>query len=186
MKNFFVGFGIVIGVLFLLIVIFAAVMAFIVSSNNRDKGEYSKVLAVPDSSAPKALVVYQPTISGTGKTIAEQLAAGLNAAGYEVTITYPAAKMSADISAYSIVTFGSSVYVGQPSSVLTKYMDRIADYSGKKVALYSIGSADNTPELDVLAACIKGNGEITKTKFKAGAKDNGEIAFQFAADLTAQ
>ena len=186
MKKLFVGFGIVIGVLFLIIVIFVAVMAFIVSSNNRDKGEYTRVLAGPDSYAPKALVVYQPTISGTGKTIADQLAAGLSAAGYEVTITYPTSKLSADIGAYSILTFGSSVYIGQPSSVLTKYMDRIADYSGKKVALYSIGSADNTPELDVLAACVKGNDEITKTKFKTGAKDNGEIAFQFATDLAAQ
>lgn len=89
MKNFFVGFGIIIGVLFLLLVIFVAFMAFIVSSNSRDKGAYSKVLAGPDSYAPKSLIVYQPTISGTGRTIAEQLAAGLNAAGYEVTITYP-------------------------------------------------------------------------------------------------
>src|SRR5659263_561762 len=102
MKNFFVGFGIVIGVLFLLLVIFAAVMPFIVSSKGRDEGAYSKGLAGPDSSAPKALRVYQPTISGTGRTIAEQLAAGINAAGYEVTITYPSAKLSTDISAYSI------------------------------------------------------------------------------------
>lgn len=186
MKNFFVGFGIVIGILFLLIVIFVAVMAFIVSSNSRDKGEYSKVLAGPDSSAPKALIVYQPTISGTGRTIAEQLAAGLNTAGYEVTITYPSAKLPADISAYSIVTFGSSVYAGQPSSVLTKYMNRINDYSGKKVALYSIGSADNTPELDVLEACVKGADEITKTKFKTGVKNNAEIALQFGTGLAAQ
>jgi len=186
MKNFLGGLGIVVGVLFLLIVIFVAVMAIIVSSNNREKGAYSKVLAGPDASAPKALVVYQPTISGTGKTIAEQLAAGLQAAGYEVTIAYPTAKLSADISAYSVVIFGSSVYAGQPSSALSKYMNRIADYSGKKVAIYSIGSADNTPELDVLAACVQGNDDITKTKFKAGAKDNGEIAFQFATDLAAQ
>jgi len=186
MKKFFIGFGIVIGILFLLVVIMVGVMAFIVSSNNKDKGEYSKVLAGPDSLAPKALVVYQPTIRSTGKTIAEKIAAGLNDKGYDVTISYPGNKLSEDISAYSIIAFGSSVYAGQPSSALIGYMRRITDYSGKKVLIYSIGSADNTPELDLLEDAIKGNTEITKTKFKAAAKDNGDIAYKLGTDLAAQ
>lgn len=65
-------------------------------------------------------------------------------------------------------------------------MNRINDYSGKKVTLYSIGGADNTPELDVLEVCVKGADEITKTKFRTGVKNNEEIAMQFGTDLAAQ
>jgi len=186
MKKFFIRFGIVIGILILLIAIMVGVMAFIISSNNKDKGEYSKNLAGPDSLAPKALIVYQPSIRSTGKTIAEKIAAGLNDKGYDVTISYPGDKLSEDILAYSIIVFGSSVYAGQPSSALIEYMKRITDYSGKKVLIYSIGSVESTPELDLLEAAIKGNADITKTKFKAAAKDNGDIAYKLGTDLAAQ
>jgi len=183
MKKFFVVFGIFVGVLFLLVLVMVGVMVFLVSSNNNDKGGYSEVLPGPDSTAPKALVVYQPTIKSTGKTIAGKIAAGLNEAGYEVTISYPSEKLSEDISAYSIVTFGSSVYAGQPSTALVNYMKRITGYSGKTILLYSIGSSKDTPEIDILEACITGDAKIIREKFDATAKDNADIAGKLGTDL---
>ncbi len=185
MKQFFVGFGIVVGILFLIMIILAGVMFFIVSSNNKDKGDKTTVLPGPDSSAPHALVMYQPTISGTGKTVADRIAAGLQSAGYEVTVTYPGAHVPSDISKYAVAAFGSSVYAGQPSAILAQTMKRFTDYSGIKVALYSIGSADIAPELDILEAGINGADVITKTKLKAGDKGIADEAYKLGTALAA-
>ncbi len=168
--------GIVIGILFLLMVIMMITMVCIVRSNDAYKGDYKSVLAAANTSAQKALVVYQPSASGAPADIANQMAKGLNKAGYEVTLTYPGKHVSGDLSQFSVVAFGSAVYAGKPSAQLTETMSRIKDYTNKTVILYSVGQMAEAPELDVLRKSLNGGKENYAQKFIAKG-DAGQTAY---------
>lgn len=147
--------GIVISVLFLLMVIMMILMVCIIKSNDAYKGDYKTVLAATNPSGQKALIVYQPSITGASADIANQMAKGLNKAGYEVTLTYPGKHLSDDLSQFSVIAFGSAVYTGKPSAQFTETISRIKDYRNKTVILYSVGQLEKAPELEVLRKCLK-------------------------------
>lgn len=186
MKKLLIGILIFVGVIILFLAIAAGVLAFVVSKNSADKGEYAKVLPASSADAPKALVVYQPFMSGTGTKIAEKIAAGLNDSGYEVTISYPSVKLSPDVSQYEIIACGSSVLAGQPSKTLLNYITSVDDFAGKKLLLYSVGSATVMPELDLLSAQVKGTDSVEKYKFLASDKDNGDKAYELGKSLASK
>jgi menaquinone-dependent protoporphyrinogen IX oxidase len=170
--------GIIVGILFLLMVIMMITMFCIVKSNNAYKGDYKSVLAAANPSAQKALIVYQPSASGAPTDIANQMAKGLNKAGYEVTLTYPGKHVPDDLSEFSVVAFGSAVYAGNPSEQLTETMRRIKDYKNKTVILYSVGQVPQAPELDVLRKSLNGGKENYAQKFIAKG-DVGQTAYDF-------
>lgn len=55
--------------------------------------------------------------------------------------------MIEDISQYSIIAFGSPVYVGEISSTLADYMKSIKDFSNKKILLFVTGAQLENNEL---------------------------------------
>lgn len=177
------GILIFIGVIFLIIAIFVGISTYTMSRNNSDRGEYTKVLAGPTADAPKALVVYQPSLTSVGQKVAEKLAAGLNDSGYEVTLSYPSADLSTDVSQYEIIAFGSSVYAGQPSKVLLNYVASVEDFADKKILLYSVGSSTEMPELDLVSAEVTGTESIEKYKFVISDKDYGDKAYELGKSL---
>ena len=186
MKKVLIGILIFIGVIVLIIALFAAVLVFVVTRNNADRGEYAKVMAASAADAPKALVVYQPSPSSTGKKIAEKIAAGLSDSGYEVTLSYPSTKLSPDVSQYQIIICGSSVFAGQPSKALLNYVASVEDFAGKTLVLYSVGSAKLMPELDLISDQVKGTDSIEKYKFLASDKDYGDKAYELGKKLSGQ
>lgn len=113
---------IVIGIFVLLSGITIGGMAFVISSNNTYKGDTVNTMAGKDITSGKALLVYQPSARNTSAGIADQIARGLIDAGYEVTVSYPGKHMSPDVKDYSVIVFGSPVYMGIISDVLTDYM----------------------------------------------------------------
>jgi flavorubredoxin len=161
--------GKIIGIIFLvfvlLIIVGLVTVTIITKSNNAYKGEYTNVLESSDSSAPKALVVYQPGKSKASETAANQLAAGLNKSGYEVTVTYPGKHLSEDLSSFSLVAYGSPVFFGKPSTKITDLIKKQTDYSGKTVILYSVGGSVEAAELDVMKECLTGKKPDYTAKF---------------------
>lgn len=173
--------GKVIGFIFLALILLMIIaiiyFVFISKSNDAYKGDYMSVLKKDDSSAPKALLVYQPSRGKASSKIANELAKGLNDAGYEVTITYPGKHLSSDITQYSVVAFGSPVYIGKPSAALTGSMKQISDYSDKTVIIYSVGQSPEAPELDVVKECLNGKEPDYTKKFIAKDESKGQIAY---------
>jgi flavorubredoxin len=183
MKKILIVAGCLVGVVVLFIVGMMAFMYFLSSSNNSYKGEYTNVLKTTDTSTKKALVVYQPSRSKEFGEIANQLAKGLNESGYEVTISYPGKHLSSDVKDYSVVAFGSPIYMGQPSTALTNYMKEIKDLTNKKVITFSIGSMESSPELEIYKKNIN-VGEIYKNvKFIAKDKSDEEKAHKLGLDV---
>ncbi len=176
--------GKVIGIVFLAFIVIGiilmGIMFYFVKINDSYKGDYKSILHNSNAAAPKALVVYQPTRSKDAKTVADQIAKGLNEAGYEVTLTYPGKHIPKDLSDYSLVSYGSAVYGGKLSAVLIETIDNVENHSDKTVILYSIGMAEQTPEFDLIKEKMKGKVPDYSTKFKAGSKENSQKAYEFA------
>lgn len=156
-----------------LIVLFAAFMGFaawISNSNNQVKGDNEEILKSEQSNPKKALLVYQPSKTGAASEIAHQIAKGLNEKGYEVTMNYPGKNLSYDTSKYSLLVFGSPVYIGKVSSALTDYMKGIKDAGDKKVIIYTVGGSKETKELDILGEALYGSKQTIKEKFMTSDK----------------
>lgn len=149
-----------------LVILFAAAMLFfflIMHHNNSERKSKVDVLKTDYAAPKKALVVYQPSMmSDCTKTVAYEMARGLNSNGYDVTVTYPGKNLSKDVSDYNVLIFGSPVYMGQTSSVLNDYIKGIQSFAGKKVILYTTGAADDSAQLDAMEKLLKDGGAPMK------------------------
>lgn len=167
--------GIIVGTIFLLMFIMMVITICIAKSNDAYKGNYQFVLTADSPSAPK-VIIYQPSVTDASADIANQMAKGLNKAGYEVTLTYPGKHISDDLSEFSVIAFGSAVYAGKVSAQLTETMSRIQDYRNKIIVLYSVGQMAEAPELDTLRKCL-GRDENFAQKFIANDSTAGQKAY---------
>lgn len=183
MKKFLIVAGCLVGVVVFLIVGVMAFMFFLSSSNNAYKGEYKNVLESTASPEKKALVVYQPSRSKEFAKITNQLAKGLNESGYEVTMSYPGKHLSADVKDYSIVAFGSPIYMGQPSTALTDYMKELKNLSDQKVIAFSIGSLKAEAEFEIFEKSLNSGKIFKKIKFIAKDKSDEDTAYKLGLDV---
>jgi len=183
MKKFFIVAGSLVGVVVLLIVGMMAVMFFLSSSNNAYKGDYTNVLKSTAPATKKALVVFQPSRSKEFAKITDQLAKGLGESGYEVTVSYPGKHLSADVKDYSVLAFGSPIYIGQPSTALTDYMKQIKDFSNKKVIAFSIGSMEAAPEFEIFKTNLSGGKIYKQIKFIAKDKSDEDKAYKLGLEV---
>jgi flavorubredoxin len=183
LKNILIGAGVVFGLIFLAMIS----MVMIVSSVNKPKGNKEEVLA-GNGRSKKALIVYQPALTGITSRVARQIAKGLNEGGYEVTLNHPGEHLPADLSQYPIIVFGSPVYATQLSKALTDYMSKVQEYPSRRIVLYSTGSVMNeVKELDAMESLLKGGKAFKKVKFSAaGNNDNDKLAYELGKELAGE
>ena len=151
-------------------------------------GDRTETLKSALATPKKALIVYQPSVTSASSDVAHAIAKGLNDAGYEVTLNTPGKHLSADISVYSIVVFGSPNYGGSPCEALLNYMKQIEDFTGKRILLFSTsGSAEGRLEFDKLEALLHGMKPYRTIKLAAGETEkNKATAYQLGADAAGQ
>lgn len=143
----------------------AIVLNVAFSNFNNSVGDHQQILKTDSAQPKQALIVYQPSMSGVTNKMAEQIAKGLNEKGYEVVLNNPGAYLTADVSQYSVLIFGSPVYAGKLSPALLDYVKKIQVSPLQKVILFSTGSINEAPELDSLAALLPGSVNVQKAKF---------------------
>lgn len=152
---------------------------------NTQKGTNAEVLSSDRQSSKKALVIYQPGITGVSSRMAHQIAKGLSDGGYEVTLNYPGEHLSADVSGYQVLVFGSPVYSGQPSKALTDFISKVKVFSDARIALYSTGGFKFYMELDIMDSALYGVKAYKKIKFFTGAKnENNKKAYDLGKELS--
>jgi flavodoxin len=151
-------------------------------------GERLEVLRSASDNPVKALVVYQPSMTSASSDVAHAIAKGLNDAGCEVTLNTPGEHLSADISGYSIVVFGSPNYGGSPGEPLLDYMKRIEGLTGKKVLLFSTsGSSEGRLEFDKMELLLHGMKPYKTIKLVAGETEVNKVtAYQLGGDAVGQ
>lgn len=181
LKRIFIGIGILFGVVILSIVAFVLT----ISSTNAQKGNHEETLKSAHEAPKKALVVYQPSLSGISGSVARQIAKGLNDGGFEVTLNNPGDFLPADLSQYDVAVFGSPVYAGKVSDALTGYLSRITALPEGRVVLYSTGSVmDDEQELDAMEKMLGGAAAYKRVKFDVNAKDeNKSLAYELGLEL---
>jgi flavorubredoxin len=156
-----------------------------VKGNDKAYGNHNEILKSVTGNSKKALVVYQPSRGKVTTEIAEKIAKGINDSGYEVTVNYPGDHLPKDISQYSIVVFGSPVYVGQTSSTLAQYMNSVKNLSKQKILLFVTGGQLNNGEVDKLEEQLVNVKATEKIGFKNGSNDDNaayEVGKKIAAD----
>lgn len=170
-------------VLVVLLIATILLLSWYIKSNSKDYSDNNnRILNSQKMNSKKAIIIYQPSKSKLTNKIAEKIAMGINDAGYEVTINHPGKHMSTDISKYSLIVFGSPVYIGQTSSLLSDYMKHIKDFSNKKILLFATGGQLNNGELDKMELQLGDTKATEKVGFKNGLKD-GTKAYEVGKKL---
>ena len=88
----------------------------------------------------KALVVYDPGVSGTAKDAATKIANGLKAGGYEVTLAGVKSAAAADVTGYDVIVAGGPVYAGKVGSSVYSYLDDLQAPDNAKVGAFATGN----------------------------------------------
>ena len=178
---------IIISIVSVVVIIVASVAAGFTLINHEYK-ERTKILESTQASPRMALVVYQPSITPASSDVAHAIAKGLNDSGFEVKLTTPGKHLSTDISAYSVVVFGSPNYGGSVAVALSNYVDRIDDFSGKTIILFTTsGRIDNMLELEKLALLLHDVTPYEVVKFEANdTEHNKAVAYQLGVDTANQ
>lgn len=179
-----------IGMLFGLVFVFMLMTVGVVSAANKPKRDNEQVLPGKGDTPKKAIIIYQPAITKVTTRMAQQLAAGLNEGGYEVTVNHPGKHLSMDLSGYDLIIFGSPTYAGQLAKALTKYMEQVcpelAKAPGKapRLVLFATGGLEQTEEFDRLADILSGLNVVRKIKFSPGPQEkNDQIAYDLGIAL---
>ena len=179
----------IIGCLFLIMLFCMLVMVGIVTVVNRPRGDREEVLSGKGANPKKALIIYQPALTNVTRQAAKQLADGLNAGGYEVTLNHPGNHLTVDLSGYDLVVFGSPTYAGQLTKALTQYMARGCPQlakegaEGPRVVLFATGGVDERQEFDRLAELLSGGKVVREVKFLTGDKEYAAKAYALGAEL---
>ena len=100
----------------------------------------SKTLSPHGASAGKALVVYDPGLSGAAHSIAQKIASDLQAKGYTVTLAGIKSSAAAHTSGYSVIVVGGPIYAGKPTSSVDSFLSNLNPAQGAKVGVYGSGS----------------------------------------------
>lgn len=158
----------------ILIIILIGILSMVVlmKAVNRQRASNEKLLQSKNTNPKKALIVFQPSLSNVTTVMANSIAKGLNDGGYEVTLNYPGSYLSTDVSKYSLVIFGSPVYVGKPLTIVTDFMSKIKSFSNTKVVVFSTGGTiKDKPELDIMEKSLNGISVYKKVKFNSSTKE---------------
>jgi len=177
-----------IGVFLILVFVLMVLTVGMVSAANKPKGDKEQVLAGKGEKPKKAMIIYQPALTKITTEIAQELAAGLNAGGYEVTLNHPGKHLSTDLSGYELVVFGSPTYAGHMTKTLTKYMQQacpqLATATGVKprIVLFATGQLDQTEEFDRLEGLLSELNVVKKVKFTPKGQNAYDLGLELAQE----
>jgi flavodoxin len=103
----------------------------------------------PDGTATgKALVVYDPGVSGTAKDAATKIANDLKAGGYEVTLAGVRSGAVTDVSEYDVIVAGGPVYAGKVGNSVYTYLDDLNAPDDAKVGAFATGTYPTEDKVD--------------------------------------
>lgn len=106
----------------------------------------SETLTPAGNVTGKALVVYDPGVSGAAKTAAGKIAADLQAKGYKVELAGVKSQPAADASGYDVIVVGGPTYAGNASSSVQAYLKTLAPGDDARVGVFATGSTEINDE----------------------------------------
>jgi len=87
----------------------------------------------------KALVVYDPGISGAAKDVAAVIAKDLQVKGYSVNLAGINSASAKNTSGYNIIVVGGPIYAGNASASVQSYLKALNADNGTKIGVFATG-----------------------------------------------
>jgi flavodoxin len=87
----------------------------------------------------KALVVYDPGVSGAAENVADTIAHDLQAKGYTVELAGIKSVNAANISSYGVIVVGGPIYAGNASASVREYLKTLNPAEGTNIGVFSTG-----------------------------------------------
>lgn len=129
--------GIVIGLIVLLLVVALVAAGFLFCGDIMSyTAPGSKTLGQAGASAGKALVAYNPGLSGEAKKAAETIANDLQSKGYTVTLTGIKSADAASISGYDVIIAGGPMYWGRVCNSVDAYLNGLKPQKDVAVGVF--------------------------------------------------
>jgi flavorubredoxin len=149
-----VVFKIILAVIAALIIITAAFGAIIFLDIAAYTATGSQTLTPTGTLTGKALVVYDPGLSGFAKSVADKVANDLKTDGYTVTLAGIKSSVVSNTTDYGIVIVGGPIYAGSPTTSVKEYLSSLpaghesqgfGPYIITRVGVFGSGSGATTP-----------------------------------------
>ncbi len=96
----------------------------------------SKTLNPSGTTVGKALVVYNPGLSGAAKKAAAEVAGDLQSKGYTVTLGGIKSAAAADISGYDVIVAGGPMYWGRVSNSVDAYLKALTPQKNVAIGVF--------------------------------------------------
>ena len=104
----------------------------------------SETLTPTGSSVGKAIVIYDPGLSGTSKTVADTVASDLQAQNYTVTLAGIKSSGAASTTGYKIIVIGGPIYAGAPTSSVKDSLNNLKPDQDAKVGVFGSGQGETS------------------------------------------
>jgi menaquinone-dependent protoporphyrinogen IX oxidase len=118
-------FKIILAVFAALIIIVAAFGAIIFLDIAAYTATGSQTLTPKGTPTGKALVVYDPGLSGLAKRVADKVASDLQTDGYTVTLAGIKSSVVSNTTDYGTVIVGGPIYAGSPTASVKDYLNNL-------------------------------------------------------------
>lgn len=150
-------------------------------------GPGSQTLSPAGTSVGKALVVYNPGLSGEAKKAAENIAGDLQSKGYTVNLAGIKSADATNVSGYDVVVAGGPMYWGRVSNSVDAYLNAIKPQNGVKLGVFGTTGSDKFNDGDIASfgkqvASASCSGMLNKTPATKTIR-NGDAASTDCSDL---
>jgi flavodoxin len=143
MRKLFKSILAVFAVIIIVVVAFGAIILLDVAAYTATG---SKTLTPTGTSIGKAIVIYDPGLSGDAKGVADKVAADLQAKSYTVTLAGVKSSAAAHTQDYGIIVVGGPVYAGALTGSIKDNLKAITITEGTKVGVFGNGSGATSPD----------------------------------------
>lgn len=126
------------GIVLVILVAFGA-MGFVIYDVMSYTATGSEKLNPAGTEVGKALVVYDPGISGASKDTAVAIAKELQTRGYVVELAGISSATAKNTSGYNIIVVGGPIYAGKASASVQFYLSTLKTDDDAKIAVFATG-----------------------------------------------
>lgn len=132
----------IVAIIILAVLAAFAAMGFVFMDGMSYTATGHETLSPAGADSGKALVVYNPGITGQAKGAAATIAGDLQAKGYTVDLCGIRSGEAWRTSGYDVIVVGGPVYVGNASGSIRSYLNTLKADEGTKLGVFGTGSVD--------------------------------------------
>jgi flavodoxin len=154
----------IVGIIVVLIIVLS-VLGWLIGVS-RSKG--SKTIKPDGDIRGKALVVYDPGITGGTRTAAFHIADELKSRGYEVKLAGARSTEAMNLSGFDFLVLGSPTYGAQPTGPVKSYLNNLQVQGNMVAGVYSLAGSVVDDSNNIMAQSLESKSLTVKVSTKYG------------------